>query len=310
MANALPNKCLSTYSDPSPQHLEIQSEFQEFLLRYKSSLPALPEYARDRIFNALFKHPVAGLDQLGIYDPNGIIGFCFGRSFAAFLLERQMGLKISAIKNLFIVGDLRSGQDPEWRFHVTNVVQLSNGQWYAIDPVIPQNRPVPVAEWVRTVRSIWDKKGRAKLYATSPMHILPDIRNMATPDKELGLDLIDLSFDPSAKLDILTGQVFGKSLAGETYFEIQDSGHPYFLQVHADKSGSFSFDKLTVNGTDVSYNNFFADLMKSVLNPFASPMSSMQTMSTSNEPKQTVHPASYGMIFGPEFYKKPKGARR
>ena len=155
---ALPNPvrasssfCANIFASPTHEHLLVQKKFELFSSRAHGRLVGLPEKDTPVLFRALRDHPVASVNRLGSYDPKGLIGFCFGRSFAAYLIARQMGLQVAAIRNLFIIGDLRSGTDPEWRFHVTNVVKLSNGQWYAFDPIIPQTRPVPIAEWAKVL---------------------------------------------------------------------------------------------------------------------------------------------------------------
>lgn len=301
-------RCSNILESVSSEHLKSQNKFKTFMDRYPGKLKSLPESLSQVLYTSLRDHPVASLDQLPVYDPQGLIGFCFGRSFAEFLLSRRIGLEIPAIRNLFIIGDLRSGVDPEWRFHVTSVIRLSDGQWYAFDPIIPQNKPVPVAEWIKTVKYIWDKQGKAKLYVTSPFQIIPDIRKMAAPDQEKGTDIIDLSFDPKAKSDIQVSQYFGASLDDVTYYEVPDTA-PYFLKVNPEGTSQFTFDQLNINGMAISFNNYFSNLFDSLLAPTIPPSKSMRTFSLSITPEFMKRPTNYGMLFNEDFWRRMQEAK-
>lgn len=292
------NECVKYYTHWSKEHLETQQKFNEILTRFPGVMEGLPENARLPLFRSLENHAVASLNRLDHYDPKGIIGFCFGRSFTAFLLELQMGMKITDIRNLFIIGDLRSGNTPEWRFHVTNVARFSDGRWYAYDPVVPQKRPIPIEEWVKTVRSIWDKKGKAKLYVTSPLQILPDIRAMAPSiEHEKGNDIIDITFDPRKKADIQLGTYFGDSLS-VPYFEMKPGARPYFLEVSQNDSKSFAFDQIAVNGMEIPFNSFFRDSIESILNPnFVPALELPMITALSVHPSRPVPLSRYGMTF-------------
>lgn len=210
------------------------------------------------LFRSVVNDQVASLDMLDKYDPSGAIGFCFGRAMAVQLLARKMGLANESIKKLFIVGDLRSEADPEWRFHVTALVKGPRDTWFAIDPVF--EKPLSALAWIKTARDTWDKKGIAKLYFTGPSSVFPDLRAVPSPEEEKREHLIELSFDPENKAGFSAKPEFGPL----AYSLSDDSEAGYFSQVSGTAAG-FDFLSVTSNGTTVPYNNYFADLMDNVL---------------------------------------------
>lgn len=158
---------------------------------------------RQSLYRTVARHKVAALSQLSKYD-NQKIGFCFGRAMTAHLAARKLELKADAIQKLFIIGDLRSGPDPEWRFHVTTLVKGEDGKRYAIDPVVGsvsgQARPFLLEDWIEIVRSTWDKNRKAHLYLTEGDTILPDMSVVSTHASfDTGDRIVELTFQPEGK---------------------------------------------------------------------------------------------------------------
>lgn len=209
------------------------------------------------LFQWVAHHPVTSLTQLGKYDPQGIIGFCFGRSMAAHLMARKMQLNRASIRKLFVVGDLRSGKEPEWRFHNTLLVLGQDRRWYAIDPVmsypIGPGGPVEVNQWMDIVQTVWDKHNKAKFYLTSVHAILPDVRR--DPHGTTGEFLIETGFDPSGKAGFKPMQVGSRTL----YQTTADGEDQHFISVRG--KPRFRFDGLAVGGQWIDYNGYFFDLM-------------------------------------------------
>ncbi len=224
------------------------------------TLSALSAAERESVFDAVSRHPVTDLLNLDKYDPDGFIGFCFGRSLGVHLMGRKLGLSAASVRKLFIIGDLRSGTDPEWRFHVTTLVKGSETQkWYAIDPImtapIAPGTALLLEDWVRIVRSVWDKNGQAKLYFTSPDTIMPDATK--DPAGTTGDAIIELGFKPETKEGFLPAK-FGTIEAWETNAKSEAT---YFISVNETETDRFKFDGLTIGTQFVDYRGYFLELL-------------------------------------------------
>ncbi|MBI5630858.1 MAG: hypothetical protein HY921_08245 [Elusimicrobia bacterium] len=151
------------------------------------------------IWEATYLHPVAGLDdprKLEYYDPSGGVGFCYGRAACAVLEGTSRArLALSSMAKLFVVGDLRQGDDPEWRFHVTTLARGPSAQWHAVDPIMPV--PMRAEDWMREVRRIWGGGRDIHFYLTPASVIIPDLS--LVPVHEEGKRLIEVSFRPERR---------------------------------------------------------------------------------------------------------------
>ncbi|GEM_PF-3520457 len=224
------------------------------------TLQGLAAAQRQQLWEAVFRHPVAGLDdgkKLKKYDPQGFIGFCFGRSMAAHLLARQRGLADDSVRQLFVIGDLREGADPHWRFHVTALVKGEDGAWYAIDPIM--EGPMTVTAWMAAVRKTWDRNRKARLYMTPASTVLPDVTVVPEPGHETGARVIELSFDPAGKAGFspLAG-------LGDEVFVVSAEATPKYFKTTDAKAGAFDFESIPVNDMRVSYNGYFVDLLRDI----------------------------------------------
>lgn len=207
-------------------------------------------------------HKVAGLDdpaKLDRYDPTGVIGFCFGRALAVHLMARRLGLAEGSIAKLFIVGDLRSAEDPEWRFHVTTLARGPQDRWYAVDPIL--EGPLPVEDWISSVQRTWDKGKKARLYLTPASAVIPDLRSVPNLAQEKGEHLIELSFDPARHPDLARSTSLGPPI----YAVSPEAARRYFSS--ADSRPSFDFDGIAINGSPIGFNNYFTDLMREIDTP-------------------------------------------
>lgn len=207
----------------------------------------LTKEERLKLFNHVLNHKVAALtpENIAKYDtPKQEIGYCYGRAMAVHLRARKMGLKPGSIKKLYIIGDLRQGEEPEWRFHVTTLVKGGDKKWYAIDPIL--GHPRPMIDWIRRVRSIWDKKpdpaDLAKLYLVSPGTVMPDVRIYPySKVEETGEIVTDLSFVPAGRPGFKAVKV-----EEETVYEMSVSAQEkYFLRaVESVDADQFNFEEL------------------------------------------------------------------
>ncbi len=238
--------------------------------------PTLSSRERRALYQATVENPVAALDPARVaqYDPQGIIGFCFGRAMTAQLGARKLGLALPSLRKLFIVGALCAGctkpeDAPEWRFHVTMLVRGAGGQWYAIDPIMYESGayvPLTMERWIERVRAGWDRyhggAPRAKLYLAPPDAVMPDLTSLPSP--ETGTHLIELNFVPEEH-----GLRADTSLVrGEKIYVLDDSASDrYFLTTSEPAGDRFQFLDISINGDRISYNGYFADLLKTNLNP-------------------------------------------
>lgn len=231
----------------------------ERLVRAPARLSGLTAAQRQELWEAVLRHPVAGLDderKIERYDPQGFIGFCFGRAMAAHLLARGMGLAEGSVRQLFTVGDLREGEEPQWRFHVAALVKGEDGQWYAIDPIM--EGPMAASAWVAAVRGTWDKAGKARFYLTPAATVIPDVTAVPDQGKETGERLIELSFDPAGKDGFSADPGLGAGV-----FRVSRAA----VAAHFKTADVFDFDGIAVNGERVSYNGYFADLLSALVSP-------------------------------------------
>ncbi len=222
-----------------------------------AQLDALSPAQRRAVWTEAFKHPVAGLDdpaKMAKYDPAGIIGFCFGRAMAVQLLARKLGLGSDSIRKLFVVGDLRSGNTPEWRFHVTTLVKSKDGEWWAIDPIM--GGPISMADWIAAVRKGWDRGHKAKFYLTGADAVLPDIRVVPDPPQEKGEHLIEISFEPNRQAGFSRLASVDASL-----YAPDDATETKHFRIAGSDPSPFDFTGITINGGLISYNQYFVDLL-------------------------------------------------
>lgn len=223
----------------------------------------LKEVERERLFRNARFHKVAALEKLSKYDPSGQIGFCFGRAMTVHLLARKMGLEDASVRKLFIIGDLRQGSEPEWRFHVTTLVKGEDGAWWAVDPIMQPplawGGSMKMEEWMRTVQSTWDKKKAAHFYLVDNSTIIPDLRNVPDPDKETGEKLIEVAFDPKKQ----SAGFSEKSIEEFKYSEVDlKSQHRFFTNSFEEgKEDRFQYLGININGQNYDYLNYFVDLL-------------------------------------------------
>lgn len=257
---------------------------------------ALSRTQLQRLYRDTTLNPVAELARSAEYDPDGIIGFCFGRAMAAHLLARGLGLEPGAIGKLFIVGDLRSDPaKPEWRFHVTTVVRGKDGDWYAIDPIMHREgeayTPLKVSQWIQAVRQGWDSwnpgGAEAKLYLTPADAVLPDITTL--PEPEDGTKLNQLNFDPAAHgiaPSAAANARFGIPGGAETIYALDDAfAREYFITTGEETEARFNFIGISINGEPIPYRDYFTDLMASIKDGASAPQAGARTLSKVSKPR-------------------------
>jgi hypothetical protein len=120
------------------------------------------------IWNEARNHPVVAMSRLDKYDPEGNLGFCFGRAAFVHLELLRRGVQKEAIQKAFAVGEMKT-EKTTWQFHVTTVVRGENGTWLAIDPSF--TAPLSLEAWYARLEEVG--KGKVRLYITHPSKIGP-----------------------------------------------------------------------------------------------------------------------------------------
>ncbi|MBI5209756.1 MAG: hypothetical protein HY927_07290 [Elusimicrobia bacterium] len=228
-----------------------------------SNLKALSAAQMQDLWRRTYGHKIAGLDdwrKLAKYDPQGIIGFCFGRAMTVQLLARELGLAADSIRKILVIGDLRSGKDPEWRFHIATLVKGDDGRWHAIDPIM--DAPVTVDQWIAGVHKGWDKQKKAKFYSLPADAVMPNLSLVPDLPKEAGERIIELAFNPEGApgFSRWTG-------AKEPVYELDAQRRDRHLVIAGSDAAPFDFHQVTINGQSFAYNGYFADLLEELVRP-------------------------------------------
>ncbi|MCX6118439.1 MAG: hypothetical protein NT027_12925 [Proteobacteria bacterium] len=303
-----------TPAPPGPVTNDIHPSFKTYLeiVGKVGTKTSLSTSEISRLYQSTIQHPIAKVSAVDKYDPDGIIGFCFGRSMTANLIGRNIGLKKESMAKLFVMGDLRSeghsAPTPEWYFHVTQLALGPNKTWYAIDPIMHTEgtafKPLTAAQWMKAVTRGWDathgRTAKAKSYFIDSDAILPDIRNVPDFDKETGVQLIETIFDP-AKNGISLAKDWSRkvkidsTLSNRSYLITKELMEKHFLHATVGTQTTFDFDKVVVGTTPISYNNYFVDLLNSSLEPIATPAPASPrslALSGSSDPTTSIPPSS------------------
>jgi len=127
-------------------------------------LDALDAVQIDKIYEMLSRHPLAKFLNGQRFDPQGSIGFCFGRAMTAHIEAMQMNLDQNSVRKVFVVGKMRAiGSDITWQFHVATTVKNTQGGWTVIDPFV--GKPTSLEAWYDYMYK-QDIHGTLRLYVT------------------------------------------------------------------------------------------------------------------------------------------------
>lgn len=127
-----------------------------------------------KLYNYAVQHPIAGIQALKKYDPEGHIGFCFGRALFVHLELLRRGVSKDSIKKVFVVGEMIEGtlgstEVINWQFHVATAVRDTNGEWWVIDP---SYELMKIRDWYRYMRTMSPDK-TLSLFVTQTAKIGP-----------------------------------------------------------------------------------------------------------------------------------------
>lgn len=149
------------------------------IIQDMTNLPQIPEEGQriskvtyeqaNQVLQAAIHHPVVGMHMYPKYDPDLVLGFCFGRATFAHLELIRRGVRKEAIEKVFIIGPMKTG-DINWQFHVATIVRAVDGQWLAIDPNFPEVKTL--GAWYNHYKN-YSVDSKVRLYITHPSKIGP-----------------------------------------------------------------------------------------------------------------------------------------
>ena len=178
---------------------------------------------------------------------------------------------------------MRSGDQPEWRFHVTTLVKGPNGRWLAFDPIIGK---VTTAEgWMDIVQKTWDKNKKAIFYLVDGKAVLPNITEFVGDlSRETGHNINDLSFDPTKHQGFSRYNGFSIDLPVYT-LDRANLLDRFFTELKDDRESPFNPIEVNAGGEIISYNNFFLDLFDSLNQEAPLEVAGARAMSLATEEK-------------------------
>jgi hypothetical protein len=148
--------------------MAIQAIEKAEVVNDSNRVMGLSESEIRKLFNYAVHHPIAGMQALNKYDPQGNIGFCFGRALFVHLELLRRGVDKASIKKVFAVGELVE-EAVTWQFHVATAVRDTKGGWWVIDPAY---KLMSLREWYQFMRSL-DKDKKMSLFVTQTAKIGP-----------------------------------------------------------------------------------------------------------------------------------------
>ena len=141
--------------------------------RYEKRAPWVSQREAYDLWREGLFHPVTGFNNVRKYDPDGNIGFCFGKATAVHWLALLRGLAPDSVFKIWAVGNLKV-PGMVWKFHVATVVRgepegNDESSWLVIDP--NYQFPVSLAFWIKGLQRM-DRDGSARFYLTSANRFL------------------------------------------------------------------------------------------------------------------------------------------
>ncbi len=171
--------------------IELQkSSFQSSVGNNERTFSALQEIAdkgnlskgncyTDSELNNLFQQKIKNQSVIRnqkAYDPNRVIGFCFGRALIAHLKSVELKPGVPVLK-IWTVGALSAGSI-HWSFHTSAMVLACNRKWYALDTLF--NKPASLAEWIAKTKNYYHASPQNFIVVTRAEQFHVDGKTYAT----------------------------------------------------------------------------------------------------------------------------------
>lgn len=263
--------------------LQLKAQYESLLFSSPTLYRELNPQQRRQLLRVVMENPVAALSQIPFYDPpqngqeKGEIGYCYGRAMAAHLLARKMGVQESSLKKIFAAGDMQN-QSVRWRFHMATVVLGEDGEYYAIDPIMPilverynnetgsqmdPQSPLNSENWIHMVKHFYDNTesilrqlpelrenpnftGTIKFYVTGTEAIMVDMREVpADLILENGHRLIEVLFQPTVEKGFSPVYSQNQILYYEVFSEV--ALQEYFTTIEEPLVDQFQFYQMNVD---------------------------------------------------------------
>lgn len=142
------------------------------------------------IYQRISTNAVADYSKVKKYDPDGHIGFCFGRAMNVYIEALRMGLLKESVRKIWAVGTMKY-ENIFWSYHVAGIVRRSDGQWMAIDP--EYDKPITIQQWYKEVKAM-DVDNKLMIFTSPGKRFGPYSDEAATPG-----ELDPTQFDPKAR---------------------------------------------------------------------------------------------------------------
>ena len=150
----------STYSKKAYEQWKPKNETLAQTLKNNSFAGVADAALIQSVYRELVEHPVAKEQNVSPFDPNGDLGYCFGRALLVHSLLRKKKIPQRDIAKLFIVGKL-TYRHLMWDFHVTTLVRGQDKGWWAIDSLY--EKPLPATEWMKRAENLATNQKRPEV---------------------------------------------------------------------------------------------------------------------------------------------------
>ena len=140
---------------------------------YKFDSTGANENIVNEVFSELKNSKLNNPDAIKSLDPQGDIGFCFGRAFHVHYMLKKRGVAQKEIAKIFVLGRLMHGKKI-WNFHMATMVKGKDKKWWVIDSLF--EKPLALEDWSLKAAKLGVKRkqSHAKIYITAPNKFQPE----------------------------------------------------------------------------------------------------------------------------------------
>ncbi len=139
------------------------------------------------LHNFVRNHPIVGLKNTReVYDPEGCLGFCFGRATVNHAEAVLLGIDPQSIFKFWVAGPMKTDRvynphySVEWDFHVATLFKTAEGEWLVLDEFYES--PLTAIEWMELHQSIAERDYRLLFYVSEPTRFEVDTDRVYSVD--------------------------------------------------------------------------------------------------------------------------------
>ncbi|MCO5144270.1 MAG: protein-glutamine glutaminase family protein [Oligoflexia bacterium] len=136
----------------------------------KKRKPGFTVKEQNELFQRTDQNPVSSICHVSKYDPQGNIGFCFGRATTVHIEALRMGIQKEMIKKIWAVGHMKNDIG-DWQYHVATIVRDKVGNWVVIDPIF--TNPKSVKEWASELEKM-SADNQLQFFISEPGRFAPN----------------------------------------------------------------------------------------------------------------------------------------